>query len=274
MMTAKQLEKYRARLRDLSARLNGTARALEDQTRVPVGGQSAGNLSNAPLHLGDLGTEVYLQELNSTLYENEQYLREEVEAALDRIDRGTYGRCERCGKAIAARRLDSLPYARHCTRCAGVVQSGRPVNLNDGRGQSRSEADAPRVEGARPGGSGRGSGEAVASIDLESGVVPDDVEPDDDVHAAGTAGGGTAVGGLAGTNLGDGAPDNADLEDATGSGDFDVGIDADEGDEVTQAYAGPSGGAVGGTPANKRAVGGKTRRSLAPRSDTEGPARQ
>jgi DnaK suppressor protein len=273
-MTKKQLAKYRDRLRDLNARLTGTSTALEDEARIPTGGQAAGNLSNAPLHLGDVGTEVYLQELNATLYENEQYLRDEVAAALDRLDSGSYGRCERCGAAIAAARLDSLPYTRYCVRCAEAVGAGLSVNLNDGRGQSRSETDAPRVEGAKPGGSGRDSGEAVASVELESGVVPDDAEPDEDVHAAGTAGGGTAVGGLAGTNLGDGAPDNANIEDATGSSNFDVGIDGDEEAERPQAYAGPSGGAVGGTPANKRAVGGKSRHGLAPRSDTAGPTGQ
>ena len=40
-------------------------------------------------------------------------------------------------------------------------------------------------------------------------------------HASGTPGGGTSVGGLAGTNIGDAAPGNADIDDALGSGSFD-----------------------------------------------------
>lgn len=39
---------------------------------------------------------------------------EDVEAALARLDAGTYGRCESCGEAIAAERLDALPAARRC----------------------------------------------------------------------------------------------------------------------------------------------------------------
>src|SRR5207249_3389619 len=79
-----------------------------------------------------------------------------------------------------------------------------------------------------------------------------------DVHASGTPGGGTAVGGLAGTNRGGGDPADADLEGAMGSSEFDVEAEEDEGDaEETQAFAGPAGGAVGGTPANKRTRGGK-----------------
>jgi hypothetical protein len=72
-----------------------------------------------------------------------------------------------------------------------------------------------------------------------------------DSHAAGTAGGGTAVGGLAGGNEGNGDPHLVDVDDATGSGNFDV--DDDRTDDRTP-LAGPSGGAVGGTPARKRSV--------------------
>jgi hypothetical protein len=91
-----------------------------------------------------------------------------------------------------------------------------------------------------------------------------------DVHAAGTAGGGTAEGGLAGTNIAKGDPNNADLEGALGSGNHDVAIEED--DEDTVAYSGQSGGAVGGTPAGKRAVGGKKRRGgIVPSEDPDLP---
>lgn len=81
-----------------------------------------------------------------------------------------------------------------------------------------------------------------------------------DIHAAGAGGGGSAVGGLAGVNVGDGSPENADIDAAAGSGNFDI-ID-DAGDD--QAYAGMSGGAVGGTPAGKRARGGRTGGGIVP----------
>jgi hypothetical protein len=82
-----------------------------------------------------------------------------------------------------------------------------------------------------------------------------------DIFAVGTPCGGTEVGGLAGTNVGDGAPDNADLEDAMGSGNFDTET---EDEREGGPYGGPSGGAVGGTPAGKRARGGPTHHGIAP----------
>jgi hypothetical protein len=90
---------------------------------------------------------------------------------------------------------------------------------------------------------------------------PDEVPPNQrgpagssagDRHAAGSPMGGSAAGGLGGTNVGHGDPDNANIDAAGGGGDFERQLDDDE----EQAYAGRSGGAVGGTPANKRVSGG------------------
>jgi len=69
-----------------------------------------------------------------------------------------------------------------------------------------------------------------------------------DRSAVGTAGGGLAVGGLAGSNGPDGAPDER-LEDAMGSGTRDHSGDVEGADEP---QSGRAGGAVGGTPAGKR----------------------
>jgi hypothetical protein len=73
-----------------------------------------------------------------------------------------------------------------------------------------------------------------------------------DGHAVGEPGGGAAIGGLAGSNSGDGSPELSDLQDAAGSGEFDVD-DARDKEQREAPRSGRSGGAVGGTPARKRA---------------------
>ena len=80
-----------------------------------------------------------------------------------------------------------------------------------------------------------------------------------------SAGGGTAIGGLAGTNIGEGDPDDGDLEEAMGSGNYDQALDDDH--EDTTAYSGPAGGAVGGAVADLRATGGKADHGIAPQPD-------
>ena len=70
---------------------------------------------------------------------------------------------------------------------------------------------------------------------------------------------GLAAGGLGGTNYGDGSPTGGDinLNEAMGTGIHD-NLGDEEGNEAP--YAGPSGGAVGGTPAGKRSRGGNVGR--------------
>src|SRR6188768_783404 len=109
-MTKEQTNEFGRRLRALATRLGGTVAGLEEGVRKPTSGQTAGGLSNAPLHLGDVGTDAFHQELDATLLENEAFIRDEVAAALERVKQGTYGRCENCGDAIMAERLDVLPY--------------------------------------------------------------------------------------------------------------------------------------------------------------------
>jgi len=87
----------------------------------------------------------------------------------------------------------------------------------------------------------------------------------EDSHAAGTPGGGSEYGGLAGTNVGDGSPENVDLDDVLGPGDHDF-----EAEEELTGYAGPSGGAVGGTPANMRSAGGHSHGGVAPGGEHRG----
>src|SRR5579883_311363 len=116
-MTKKEMEKYRGPLRAMADRVHGTATALEEGARMSTGGDAGGNLSNAPMHLGDIGTATYTQELNATLFENEEYIHAEVIDAIARIDAGTFGTCENCGTEIPAGRLEILPYARYCVSC-------------------------------------------------------------------------------------------------------------------------------------------------------------
>ena len=71
------------------------------------------------------------------------------------------------------------------------------------------------------------------------------------------AGGGMAGGGLGGANTADGSIEDAGLEDALGSA---VSDDAGDNAEGGPPYAGHSGGAVGGSPAEKRAKGGHAHR--------------
>ena len=60
-------------------------------------------------------------ERNQAMLRNSQALLDQVDGALARLDAGTYGVCQRCGKAINPRRLEALPYVTLCVDCAAAV---------------------------------------------------------------------------------------------------------------------------------------------------------
>jgi DnaK suppressor protein len=69
-------------------------------------------------------SQVFEQQRDLALRDrNEQHLAA-VDAALARLDDGTYGTCVRCGRPIAPERLDALPWAAHCIDCQRIVARG------------------------------------------------------------------------------------------------------------------------------------------------------
>ena len=68
-------------------------------------------------HLADTATETYDRELDYTLEENSEHVLAEIDAALQRIEDGTYGTCTNCGKSIPQERLEARAYATLCIDC-------------------------------------------------------------------------------------------------------------------------------------------------------------
>lgn len=87
-----------------------------------AGGESSGSLSDAPIHIADLGTDAFEQEVSLSLLANDEHILEDIAAALQRIEAGTFGVCTECGKPIGDQRLEAVPYTPHCLECARVFQ--------------------------------------------------------------------------------------------------------------------------------------------------------
>lgn len=206
------IDRYRRMLEAVQARMRGDVSSITEEALSPVGGQASGELSNAPYHLGDSGTEEFLQHMNATLAVNQVYLASEVEKALERIEHGTFGLCENCEKPIPKPRLDIMPYARYCVNCAEQLGDTPELNVETGSPGAPPDTIAPEGE----------MQEDARFERTPSGHRIPGRRGAGDVHAAGEAGGGTAVGGLAGSNSGDGDPEVSTLRQATGSGNTDA----------------------------------------------------
>ena len=66
----------------------------------------------------------------------------DIDAALDRLERGTYGTCEQCRTAIPLERLEILPMSRLCMRCQHAAETGRPATTQSATDAGRSNTPA------------------------------------------------------------------------------------------------------------------------------------
>ena len=128
-MTSEQREQYRQRLLSMAVRLKGADATVGGEALRQSGGDASGNLSNVPLHLADVSTEAFEQEMSTSLLQNERELQTEVAAALDRCEQGTFGRCEGCGGSITDGRLQAVPYTRYCVDCAQKAEEDGEVGF-------------------------------------------------------------------------------------------------------------------------------------------------
>ena len=106
---------YRKRLEEEKARLLHAVGFLERENPGSIsdelGEVAEGGTDN---HLGDTATAMYDRELDDGLEQGARETLAEIDAALQRIEDGTYGICEGCGKPIGAERLNAIPWTRLC----------------------------------------------------------------------------------------------------------------------------------------------------------------
>jgi DnaK suppressor protein len=67
--------------------------------------------------VGEAATETSAQERDLALIENLEHVRDQVNAALGRLEDGSYGTCSSCGQPIPRERLEALPFAGQCVAC-------------------------------------------------------------------------------------------------------------------------------------------------------------
>lgn len=112
-MNEKEIQRFKNRLLALRDQVRGdisaSIEAVEEETH-PVGDNT-----NEP-------TEGLDKEL--ILEHNEEEIYHAVNAALQRIDDGTFGKCVECGKTISKARLDAIPFTANCIDCERKIEAG------------------------------------------------------------------------------------------------------------------------------------------------------
>jgi DnaK suppressor protein len=102
-----ELEQVRGRLQRTIEHHDIGGASLTEETGELLSG-SADN------HMADTATETYERELDEGLEEDARGQLRQVDNALARIEAGTYGKCEVCGKEIPEDRLEAVPWTTLC----------------------------------------------------------------------------------------------------------------------------------------------------------------
>src|SRR5204863_5123831 len=113
-MTPEKLNHYRAVLAELHERVGGEVNYVVESIRDDVNVKE--NVSSAPVHLADVASEAV--DADVQVLHTERSILDEINAALQRIADGTFGRCTACGSTISEERLKAIPYTAQCVRCS------------------------------------------------------------------------------------------------------------------------------------------------------------
>jgi len=123
-LTAADTEHFKQMLLEKRREILRNVTEFEDEALKKSRLDATGDLSSMPIHMADIGTDNYEQEFALGLMDSERKLLREIDGALGRIERGTYGICEGTGKPIPKARLEAQPWAIYCVEYARMLEQG------------------------------------------------------------------------------------------------------------------------------------------------------
>ncbi|MGB4592693.1 MAG: TraR/DksA C4-type zinc finger protein [Coriobacteriia bacterium] len=115
MIDTKSLESLKVALEGERAQLIGEIAEYEREDQETLSDVSGEN--NYRDHMADQGSATFARELDMTLEDNAREALAAIDAAIARIEAGTYGICKRCGAEIPLQRLEVVPAAEFCISC-------------------------------------------------------------------------------------------------------------------------------------------------------------
>ena len=120
-MNKRQQQKLRNRLEERRAEIETDVSYMAGEMRA-IGldqDEENGSLGN---HIADDGSNIAEAERIVTVSEDLQQILAQVNAALERMNEGQYGTCQRCGKSVGAERLEAFPYVAFCIECQSQIE--------------------------------------------------------------------------------------------------------------------------------------------------------
>ena len=116
-MDKRKAKTFQDKLTERRAALVGQVQAAEAYSRERD--------AEATQDPADMAANAYTKELLMSMSTNDRQLLDSIDAALARINEGEYGKCINCGEPIQDKRLEAVPWARHCIRCQDLIERGQ-----------------------------------------------------------------------------------------------------------------------------------------------------
>jgi DnaK suppressor protein len=116
-MERPKLEHYKKLLETRRLNLRESVARTEEDGR-------AAQVTDSAQDIADRASGSYQKEFLFARSNNDRVFLQMVEHALSNIAEGIYGECEQCGKEINERRLEAVPWARHCIGCQERLERG------------------------------------------------------------------------------------------------------------------------------------------------------
>jgi DnaK suppressor protein len=121
-MSTIDVESFKTRLLVERERTRKAISYLHEENRATTEDEQHELSGGSDNHLADIATYTYDRELDSTLEGAEGEHLTHIDAALKRIEDGTYGTCENCDRAISPERLEAMPWATLCIDCKRLAE--------------------------------------------------------------------------------------------------------------------------------------------------------
>ena len=123
-MTSNDTERFRDVLTDERRRVEHALATLRDEHRGSLDDEVEEVAATSDNHLAETASATLGREIDYTLGDNAEQVISEIDAALKRIDDGTYGTCTSCGGEIPIPRLEANPWASLCIDCKRRAEGG------------------------------------------------------------------------------------------------------------------------------------------------------
>ena len=115
-MDKKRLEQYKKNLLERREQLQETVSRAEQDGR-----EADGEIAN---DIADKATNSYNKEFLFKKSNDDRFILQLIQEALERVTTGDYGVCVACGGEMQQKRIDAVPWARHCIDCQEKQEQG------------------------------------------------------------------------------------------------------------------------------------------------------